>query len=215
MNFYLSEEEFNDINDFNEEIFSFINQYIGNNDKILELSPYKSNIFHKFKEKNYDISSIDFDELLNLEQENQYDLIYNVFNLLNILENLSDLAIISKKMFSLLKPKGHLILQFINSDKLINFNKEILTDRFQIVKEEDNGTFLKINYRNNVVNKLTPISFTDVQMLSNRLGAYYVRFYGNFNNDKFFKPESNFLIAVISKSDKPIDMSKQSSCSLI
>ncbi len=217
MNLSLTKQQFDEIFKFDEQKNNFIKQYANKTQKILEISQYKSKVCECLAEEQYNIRSIDFEKLVNSEFEDKYDIIYCISNQLNYVSNLGELAIITKKAFSILKPKGHLILQFINSDRLLS---ETETDNenaeFQLESIlKDGNDFLKIKYNNGITFNITPILFTDVQTLSNRLGAYYVRFYGNFDNSKFFKPESLYLIAVIAKPEKSVDMSKQSACSLI
>ncbi len=202
---------------YDEDTRNFIGQYIKENYKILEISQNKSELYDKFRDEGFNIESIDFENLVNLEIEDKYDLIYCIYGQLNHIENLTELAVIAKKAFSMLSPKGHLILQFFNSDKVLNDkNTLIKTTQFELTgRKGENDTLLNIKFEDNIKFELTPVLFTDIQTLSNKLGAYYVRFYGGFDNGKFFKPESTYLIAVISKPEIPIDMSKQASCSLI
>jgi hypothetical protein len=63
---------------------------------------------------------------------------------------------------------------------------------------------------------LTPLTFPEIQFLSGRIGAKFVRFSGNFEGDKFFRNESFMMIAAFTKPDKEIiEMAPPSSCSLL
>lgn len=210
---------------FSEETYHFLKSHLDIGDTtVLDIGSATGSYVREFNNDGIKAFGIDLSNfaktypfvkgsMSDLPFKNEiFDLIYSIGNTLVHAKNRKEFAQIIEDAFLLLKPKGKLILQILNYDRILSNNikklPDILTDdctfeRYYEYQNQGKITFrgvLTVNdnkYSSTV--ELIPITFDEIKWVADKVKPHFVRFYGDFSGSKFFKSDSVMLIAVFYK----------------
>lgn len=210
---------------FSEETYHFLKSHIEmDNATVLDIGSATGSYVKQFNSDGIKAFGIDLSDFgktypfvkgsmsaLPFKNES-FDIIYSIGNTLVHAKSRKEFAQIMEDAFFLLKPKGRLILQILNYDRILNNNIKKLPDitteectfeRYYEYENQGKITFkgvLTVNdskYSSTV--ELIPVTFDEVKWVADKVKAHFVRFYGDFSGSKFFKNDSIMLIAVFYK----------------
>lgn len=202
---------------------------------ILDVACGSGGYSKELKNKGYEITAIDLDEkmiadlkekdkevdarVLNMQNiealDKKFDLIFCIGNSLVHLKDNEEVYSFLKQCNESLQPKGHLLLQIINYDRVlekdikslptinnkdVNLSFERYYDYLPDKHKVDFKTILKVEGKeleNHVL--LHPIKSEELIALLEKSGFHRVKTYGNFKKDKYDSMESVPLIILAKK----------------
>ena len=149
-----------------------------------------------------------FDKLITFDYN--FDIALNLFTSFGYFENKEDDILVMKSMSENLKEDGTLIIDFLNSTKVISNlvkkeSKKIDNVTFNISREVKNGFIVKnIEVNNNedtllFQEKVKALSQNDFAKLLTFAGMTIINTFGNYKFNKFNKNTSDRLIIVAKK----------------
>lgn len=222
-------------------ILKFLMNHIKSNNKILNAACGSGEYCIGLTRNNYDVTGIDFHEniiniaineakklnlkidfqacnLLSLNKtfnNDEFSSIICIKNSLSYLNSLDEVYTVLKNFYNLLQTRGNLILQFINYNKLLNYNAnefsttiknnrlgieftkryEVYSDKIlfsSILKDNDVKLF------DNTTNLLT-LNYNDLNNILNDIGFKQIRIFGDFTGCVFNENQSNKVVFTCKK----------------
>lgn len=246
MTFYdMLASKYDEIFPFSEQTFSLMRSFTTDEAKVLDIGCSTGAYVKAFNDNGYTAQGIELNTSFNFHddnitqmdmnnmtfEENSFDFIYSIGNTIVHAPDKPSLEKLIKNIFKLLKPKGTFFMQIVNYDRIFGQKLTSLpTIETDNIKFERNYAYEDMSAVDfNVVLtdkvsgtssessvKLTPLIFSEIQSLSGRMGANFVRFCGDFQGNKFIRNESFAMIAVFTKPEQKFEeTAPPSSCSLL
>lgn len=151
-------------------------------------------------------------DLRCLHAEQPYDFALNLFTSFGYFQSLEEDELVVKNIYSILKPKGRLLIDFMNSECVLQNlvereSKTINNIQFHISKWVENGFIHKkievtdANCQFEFTEKVQALMLPDFQNILGKLNFTIIDTFGNYALDSFKAGSSERLIIVAQKND--------------
>ncbi|MES2558223.1 MAG: class I SAM-dependent methyltransferase [Bacteroidota bacterium] len=151
-------------------------------------------------------------DLRNLHTDQPYDIALNLFTSFGYFQSLEEDELVVQNIHSILKPKGRLLIDFMNAECVIQNlvereSKTINNIQFHISKWVENGFIHKkidvqdSNCSFEFTEKVQALQFKDFQNILHKMQFTILDTYGNYALEPFKAGSSERLIIVAQKND--------------
>lgn len=229
MKFYeMLNKYYDEIFPFSKSTYDYIKDLSPENANVLEVGSATGKYVNALNKKDFDALGLEYSKIFmehpyekvmgdmhNLPfKKEKFDTVFCIGNTLAHSVSRNEVHKVLYSAYSLLKPKGNLVVQTVNYDRICANNiKELGTIETSNVKFE---RYYEYSYDEQVVFKgiitdkktnekqssevdLVPVFYEDFIKASSRTGSSFVRFNGDFDYGKFHKNESFMTVVTFTK----------------